>query len=125
MLTRQSLLALAAAAPGTRMPSASSSALQLSANSVGSSLSLRSSSAAASTHDTISLREAAMAACCSALMTDRYESVRPVYLPTSAMVTVSVRLSTLAARCCALAGAVQHVARCPRIRRTTAQAHGP
>lgn len=36
---------------------------------------------------TLSLRLAAMHACCSALVTDRYASDRSVYLPTMAMVT--------------------------------------
>mmetsp|Transcript_55573 Transcript_55573/g.176451 ORF Transcript_55573/g.176451 Transcript_55573/m.176451 type:complete len:341 (-) Transcript_55573:447-1469(-) len=84
--------------PGTRMPSELLIAAHAASKPAASSSFAAGSSLEASIHTITSLRFTAMAACCSALMTLRYESVRPVYLPTIAIFTSSVRLSHFSAR---------------------------
>ena len=84
--------------PGTRTPSAERTFAQASACAAGSSACVASSSMPASTHTMFSLRSS-MALCISALVTDKYESPRPVYLPTTAIVTGSVTVSHLSALC--------------------------
>mmetsp|Transcript_4227 Transcript_4227/g.10864 ORF Transcript_4227/g.10864 Transcript_4227/m.10864 type:complete len:271 (-) Transcript_4227:598-1410(-) len=87
--------------PGTRMPShflmAAQARLCFSAPSSPPSF-IDSSRSDASIQQIFSLRLAAIAACCSAFITLKYESVSPVYLPTMAISTCSCRLSHLMAR---------------------------
>mmetsp|Transcript_10287 Transcript_10287/g.38139 ORF Transcript_10287/g.38139 Transcript_10287/m.38139 type:complete len:353 (+) Transcript_10287:527-1585(+) len=85
--------------PGTRMPSTDLTLPHASSYATSFSTRCASSSIPASTHTICSLRSLATALCISAFVTDRYESPKPVYLPTIAMVTGTVTLSHLFARC--------------------------
>mmetsp|Transcript_29679 Transcript_29679/g.75615 ORF Transcript_29679/g.75615 Transcript_29679/m.75615 type:complete len:231 (-) Transcript_29679:605-1297(-) len=80
------------------MPSASLSLAQLDAYASGWDALASSSRLPASTHSSCSLSRASMHACCSDLMTDRYASDSPVYLPMSVILTGSVSESQRSAR---------------------------
>mmetsp|Transcript_1626 Transcript_1626/g.4201 ORF Transcript_1626/g.4201 Transcript_1626/m.4201 type:complete len:344 (+) Transcript_1626:407-1438(+) len=79
--------------PGTSTPPAVRSLLQASSYPAWLSALVDSSRWSASIQTISSLLLALMQACCSALMTDRYASDSPVYLPTMAILTSSLRLS--------------------------------
>mmetsp|Transcript_3289 Transcript_3289/g.12721 ORF Transcript_3289/g.12721 Transcript_3289/m.12721 type:complete len:282 (+) Transcript_3289:477-1322(+) len=89
--------------PGTKMPCAFLTLSQAASYLDTSSLFVSSSKSLASTHNKSSLRSHAMELCSKALVTDKYESPKPVYFPTSAMVTGVVTASHFFARyshCC-------------------------
>mmetsp|Transcript_3181 Transcript_3181/g.11503 ORF Transcript_3181/g.11503 Transcript_3181/m.11503 type:complete len:327 (+) Transcript_3181:525-1505(+) len=86
--------------PGTRMPSARFSLAQASSYVRASLRSCSGWSSSAATQIRSSLWPAATAACSRALRMDRYESESPVYLPTTAMPTFFVSVSSRSARSC-------------------------
>mmetsp|Transcript_68143 Transcript_68143/g.109798 ORF Transcript_68143/g.109798 Transcript_68143/m.109798 type:complete len:229 (-) Transcript_68143:664-1350(-) len=86
--------------PGTNTPSAERSACQAASYLLGSTVLVLGSRDEESTQDRARRRPTSRAACCSALTTLVYASGLPTYLPTKAMDTSCVQLSTRSAMTC-------------------------